>query len=150
MKARSPLAARMLALAMALILKAQPSIAESNGPLTNRPGDQDRGLLVFLDSERGHCLLCHQLSSVDAPFQGNIGPTLDAVGDRLSAGSIRARIVDPTRLNPATAMPAYHRTDDLHQVATKYKDRPILTAQEVEDLVAFLRAQRHQQQGKTP
>ncbi|MDP6951450.1 MAG: sulfur oxidation c-type cytochrome SoxX [Alphaproteobacteria bacterium] len=101
-------------------------------------GDPANGRTVFLDRERGHCLLCHRVASLDEPFQGDIGPDLSAVGERLSPAQMRLRIVDPTRLNPDTAMPAYHRTHDLHQVAEAYLGKPVLTAQEVEDVVAYL------------
>jgi sulfur-oxidizing protein SoxX len=107
-------------------------------PLTDRPGDPERGRAVLLDRDRGHCLLCHAIDQVDEGFQGSIGPPLSDVGDRLGTGELRRRIVDPTRLNPATAMPAYFRTDGLRQVAAEYIGKPILTAQEVEDVVAFL------------
>jgi sulfur-oxidizing protein SoxX len=107
-------------------------------PLTERGGDPERGRAAVLDRERGHCLLCHRIAQLDEGFQGNIGPPLSRVGERLTPAELRARLVDPTRLNPATAMPAYHRTERLRQVAEAYRGEPILTAQEVEDVVAFL------------
>jgi sulfur-oxidizing protein SoxX len=102
-------------------------------------GDAKRGAQIFLDRERGHCLLCHQVAQLDAPFQGNLGPELSAVALRLSAAQIRFRIIDNTRLNANTSMPAYHRIENLRQVAKEYADQPVLNAQEVEDVVAFLR-----------
>lgn len=107
-------------------------------PLTEQPGDPRRGRAVVLDRDRGHCLLCHRIDQLDEGFQGTIGPPLSDVGRRLAPAELRARIVDPTRLNPATVMPAYHRVDGLRQVADEYRGRPILTAREVEDVVAFL------------
>jgi sulfur-oxidizing protein SoxX len=101
-------------------------------------GDPDRGREVFLDRELGHCLLCHQVAQLDAPFQGNIGPDLSNVGDRLPASVIRERIADPTALNPETVMPAYARTDSLIDVDERYQGRPILDAHQFEDLVAFV------------
>lgn len=150
MKSQLPVNVTTIISILVLILPTAISRAEMPEPLTDRAGNADKGRLVFLDSERGNCLLCHQLSTLDAPFQGNIGPVLDGVGERLSTASIRARIVDPTLLNANTAMPAYHRTNDLHHVATEYRGQPILNAQEVEDLVAFLDAQRISDQDKSP
>ncbi|MEM1188030.1 MAG: sulfur oxidation c-type cytochrome SoxX [Pseudomonadota bacterium] len=106
--------------------------------LTNDPGDPSRGKAVVLDRDRGHCLLCHRIAQLDEGFQGTIGPALSDVGARLQASQLRERIVDPTRLNPDTVMPAYYRVEGLRQVAEEYRDRPVLTAQEVEDVVAFL------------
>jgi len=118
------------------LVAVQPALALA--PLTEQPGDPGRGREVVLDRDRGHCLLCHRIAQVDEGFQGTIGPPLTDVGLRLDEDALRARIVDPSRLNPATVMPAYFRTTGLRQVAKDYAGRPILTAQEVEDVVAFL------------
>jgi len=107
-------------------------------PLTEVPGDAQRGRDVFLDRDAGHCLLCHQVEQLDAPFQGNLGPDLSDIGNRLSTAELRERIVDPTRMNPETVMPAYYRTRDLRQVGTAYLGKPILNAQQVEDVVTFV------------
>lgn len=112
------------------------------GPLTAQAGDANRGREVVLDRERGHCLLCHQIAQLDAPFQGNIGPSLTAVGERLDAPILRQRIIDPTDINPDSAMPAYYRTEGLVQVAEAWRGRPVLNAQEVEDIVAYLQTLR--------
>ena len=101
-------------------------------------GDPGRGREVFLDRELGHCLLCHQVAQLDAPFQGNIGPELSGVGNRLTANAIRERIADPITMNPETVMPAYARTESLIDVAEQYRGKPILDARQLEDLVAFV------------
>jgi len=113
--------------------------------LSDSPGDAANGQTVFVDRDRGHCVLCHRVAGLDEPFQGDIGPDLSAVGERLSPAQMRLRLVDPTRLNPDTAMPAYHRTHDLRQVAEAYVGVPVLTAQEVEDVVAYLATLRRQE-----
>ncbi len=69
---------------------------------------------------------------------GEVGPPLAGVGARLSPGQIRLRLVDPTRVNPAAAMPAYHRVDGLAKVDPRWRGRPVLSAQEIEDVVAYL------------
>lgn len=110
------------------------------------PGDPDNGRAVYEDVDRGHCALCHQLPALQLKFEGNIGPSLDGVGDRLTQQQLRARIIDPQQANPDTIMPAYHRTEGLQQVQQQYQGKPILTMQEVEDLVAFLQLQSKKQE----
>ena len=129
-------AASLLCLLPGLLLL--PAAVQGMEPLTREPGDPGRGRAVVLDRERGHCLLCHRIEQLDEGFQGTIGPPLSQVGERLSARELRARVVDPTQLNPTTVMPAYHRVEGLRQVAEAYRGQPILTAREVEDVVAFL------------
>ncbi len=107
-------------------------------PLTHQPGDSENGREVVIDRDRGHCLLCHQIAQLEEGFQGTIGPPLSDIGRRLDAALLRERLVDPTRLNPDTVMPAYHRIDNLRQVAREYAGQPILDAQEIEDVVAYL------------
>lgn len=110
-------------------------------PLAPTPGDPTRGEAVFVGRERGHCVICHQLASVDAPFQGDVGPPLTGVGERLSPAQIRLRIAAPTRVWPDTIMPAYYRVAGLHQVPPEHEGETILTAQEIEDLTVFLAGQ---------
>ncbi len=107
-------------------------------PLTAQPGDPTRGRVIFVERERGHCVICHQLDAVDAPFQGDVGPALNDVARRLSPAQIRLRIAAPAVLWPDTIMPSYYRVAGLNQVAPEFAGRPLLTAQEIEDVVAFL------------
>ena len=100
------------------------------------PGDPARGREVFVAREGGHCVLCHSAPGV--AVAGNVGPPLAGVGSRLSAGQLRLRVVDITRVNPDSAMPAFHRTEGLERVASSHAGRPALDAQQVEDLVAWL------------
>ncbi|MEL6415310.1 MAG: sulfur oxidation c-type cytochrome SoxX [Pseudomonadota bacterium] len=106
--------------------------------LSSESGIAERGQSIFVDRERGHCVLCHAIDELDAEFQGNVGPDLSTVGGRLSPGQLRMRIVDYQIVRPGTLMPSYYRIHDLYQVAEEYQDEPILTAQEVEDLVVYL------------
>ncbi len=110
-------------------------------PPNARPGDPVRGTDIFASREAGHCVLCHKLSSVDAPFQGDLGPALDGIGSRLSGQQIRLRIAAPHLVWPGTVMPSYGRTLGLHQVDPDHQGEPILSGQEIEDLVAFLSLQ---------
>jgi sulfur-oxidizing protein SoxX len=107
-------------------------------PLTEQPGDPQRGKAVVLDPTRGNCLICHPMPIAEAEFQGDVGPDLAGVGSRYGAGEIRLRVVDAKRLNPDSVMPAYYRIDGLYRVLNQYLGKPILTAQEVEDVVAYL------------
>ncbi|MGH8063660.1 MAG: sulfur oxidation c-type cytochrome SoxX [Candidatus Entotheonellia bacterium] len=107
-------------------------------PLTDQPGDAERGRRVVLDREGGDCLICHAMPLPQRQFHGTIGPPLDGVGDRYTAGELRLRIVDPKVFNPATIMPAYYRVEGLHRVLERYRAKPLLTAQQVEDVVAYL------------
>jgi sulfur-oxidizing protein SoxX len=111
--------------------------------LTGVPGDPAVGRNIVADRELGNCTLCHALPEVDrSQVAGNIGPPLAGVGYRLGAAQLRMRLVDSTRLNPQSVMPAYYRVDRLNQVAAAYRGKPVLTAQQIEDVVAYLRGLR--------
>lgn len=106
-------------------------------PLTQSPGDAARGREI-LRGRDGNCLLCHAAPETGARFMGNLAPPLSGVAQRLDAGQLRLRIVDSMRINPQTIMPSYYRVDGLTRVAELYRGQPILTAQQVEDVVAYL------------
>lgn len=105
--------------------------------LTGSKGDPERGRALVANRQVGLCLLCHSGPFPEERFQGNLAPDLSAAG-RLSEGQIRQRIVDPSKANPATIMPAYYRTEGLVRVAPSLRGKPVLTAEQIEDIVAFL------------
>jgi L-cysteine S-thiosulfotransferase len=107
-------------------------------PLAGGRGDAARGRGIVVNRQVGLCLLCHSGPFPEERFQGTIGPDLRGTATRLSEGQIRLRIVDASRVNPATIMPAYFRTEGLTRVAPALRGKPVLTAGEVEDVVAFL------------
>ncbi len=107
-------------------------------PLTDEPGDVDRGRTVVLDPQRGDCTSCHDMALANRELHGNLGPTLDGIASRRSRAEIRLQIVDPKRVNPATTMPSYFAVEGLHRVALAFRGRSILSSQEIEDVVAFL------------
>jgi L-cysteine S-thiosulfotransferase len=111
---------------------------EIAAPLAGAKGDPARGRAIVVNRQLGLCLLCHGGPFPEERFQGTIGPDLNAIGARLSEGQIRLRVVDPGRLNPATIMPAYFRTEGLERVAPAFRGKPVLAAQQIEDIVAFL------------
>jgi sulfur-oxidizing protein SoxX len=106
--------------------------------LTGAKGDPARGRTIVTNRQVGLCLLCHSGPFPEERFQGTLAPDLKGAGSRWSEGQLRLRIVDSSRVNPATIMPAYHRTDGLVRVAPAWRGKPILTAEEIEDVVAFL------------
>lgn len=101
-------------------------------------GDARRGRELALDRNGGACLLCHALPEPSARFMGTVGPALNGVGSRYTAGQLRLRVVDSSILKPNAVMPPYYRREGLNQVAAPYRGRTILTAQQVEDVVAYL------------
>lgn len=106
--------------------------------LTGEPGDPARGRAIVADRRVGLCLLCHSGPFPEERFQGTLAPDLGGAGARWSVGQLRLRLVDSRRLNPETIMPAYYRIDGLTRVGAAWRGRPVLNAQEIEDVVAFL------------
>lgn len=107
-------------------------------PIGDVKGDADRGHALVLAHDAANCILCHALSDPDVRFAGNLGPPLDGIGRKFSAAQLRLRVADNLRLNPATIMPSYYRVEGLDRVASAFRGRPILEAQQIEDVVAYL------------
>ena len=110
------------------------AIADS---LTGKPGDAARGRALVLD-RASTCILCHSGPFPEAKFQGDLAPNLSGAGSRWSEGQLRLRLVDASRLNPATIMPSYYRVDGLDRVGPAWRGKPILSAGQIEDMVAYL------------
>jgi L-cysteine S-thiosulfotransferase len=108
-------------------------------PVFAAEGSAERGIAVIADAQKGNCLICHAIpiAGMSAGF-GNVGPSLAGVGSRLAAAAIRQRIVDARAAFPDTAMPAYGVSTGLYRVQKAYAGKPILTAQEIDDIVAYL------------
>lgn len=107
-------------------------------PLTGASGDPARGRAIVADRARGLCLLCHGGPFPEERFQGDLAPSLAGVGTRRSPGQLRLRLVDGRALNPDTIMPSYYSLEGLTRVGRAWQGRPILSAAEIEDVVAFL------------
>jgi sulfur-oxidizing protein SoxX len=107
-------------------------------PLSSTPGDAPRGRAIVANRSVGLCLLCHSGPIAEERFQGNLAPSLAGAGARWSVAQLRLRIVDGARLNPDTIMPPYYRTAGLQRVARPFEGKTILTAEQVEDVVAYL------------
>ena len=117
------------------------SIVDGNSipdSLTGKAGDPAKGRETAIHRKKGNCLACHVLPAPEQPYHGEVGPELNGVASRLSEGEIRLRIVNPKYANPATIMPAFYNTEGLHMVQKKWQGKPMLTAEEVEDIVAYL------------
>jgi len=109
-------------------------------PLTHRAGDARRGRDWVLAPRGGNCLNCHKMPIPEEAAQGNLGPDLTGIGSRMDEGELRLRLVDPRRINPQTIMPSYYRTQGLTRVDKSLEGQPVLTAQEIEDVLAYLRS----------
>jgi sulfur-oxidizing protein SoxX len=122
-----------------LFLKAFEVTAEDTLPnsLTGSKGDPVRGRAIVANRQLGLCLLCHSGPFPEERFQGNLAPDLRNAA-RLSEGQIRQRLVDPAKVNPQTIMPAYYRTEGLNRVAPSLRGKTLLSAEQIEDVVAYL------------
>jgi L-cysteine S-thiosulfotransferase len=141
------IADRLLAIATLLAL-ACPAGAEELRPytvsgdsimesLTGAPGDAAHGRALILE-RTSTCILCHSGPFPEEKFQGDLAPNLAGSGSRWSAAQLRLRLVDASRLNPGTIMPSYYRIDGLDRVAPSWRGKPILSAEQIEDIVAYL------------
>lgn len=126
--------------AAALACVAGGAFGEDSIPasLTGAQGDPARGRAIVANRQVGLCLLCHSGPFPEERFQGDLAPDLNGAGRRLSEGQLRLRMVDSSRANPATIMPAYFRTQGLAEVAPAFRGKPVLSAEQIEDVVAFL------------
>jgi sulfur-oxidizing protein SoxX len=106
--------------------------------LTGSSGDPERGRMIVVNRQVGLCLLCHTGPFPEERFQGTMAPDLKGAGARSTEGQLRLRIVDASRLKPDTIMPPYYRVDGLDRVAPSFQGKPILTAEQIEDVVAYL------------
>ena len=110
-----------------------------HSPLCGLSGDPARGRALAADRHAGNCIACHQMPIPEESFHGTVGPPLDTIGARYTAAQIRLRIVDEQQVNPITIMPGFYRDPALaNRVADAYWGKTFLSAQQVEDLVAYL------------
>jgi sulfur-oxidizing protein SoxX len=135
------LASLLLAMAMPAMARAQSAMVTGDAvvqSLTGSAGDPARGRAIIADRQKGFCLLCHGGPFPEEPLQGNLAPSLAGAGSRWNEGQLRLRLMDNKRVNPESIMPAYHRIEGLNRVGAIWRDRPILSAAEIEDVLAFL------------
>lgn len=111
--------------------------------LTGTPGDAQKGRQVIVSRTLGNCIACHEITALkNEPYHGNTAPSLDGVASRMSEGELRLRIVDGTKVNLDTMMPPFYRVDGLNKVMKRFQDTTILSAEQVEDVVAYLKTLR--------
>lgn len=133
--------ARQVAWIVAAACILPPGLGVAEGlvqPLTGEAGDPLRGRAIVADQYKGLCVLCHAGPFPEHRFMGTLAPTLEGVGARLTVPELRARMVDSRTVNPETIMPPYFASDGLNRIGPDWMDQTILTAQEVEDVVAYL------------
>ena len=125
--------------ALAPVVWAQDVVGDAiPRPLTGQAGDATRGRAIVANRSVGLCLLCHSGPIAEERFQGDLAPSLAGAGGRWSEGQLRLRIVDASRLNADTIMPPYYRTTGLQRVARTFEGKTVLTAAQIEDVVAYL------------
>jgi L-cysteine S-thiosulfotransferase len=105
--------------------------------LTAAPGDATRGHALVMERS-STCILCHSGPFPELRFQGDLAPDLTGSGSRWSEGQLRLRLVDASHLNAATIMPSYYRVEGLDRVGPSWRGKPILSAEQIEDIVAYL------------
>jgi L-cysteine S-thiosulfotransferase len=111
--------------------------------LTGALGDPQKGRVVMINPEKGNCIACHRVAALSGePSHGDLGPTLNGVGSRYSEAQLRQLVIDPKTVYQNTIMPAFHVSQGLDRVPATFLGQPILTAGEVEDVVAFLKTLR--------
>ena len=119
------------------------SVAES---LTGQGGDAAAGVEVVSQRSLGNCVACHQISALpDVPFQGEVGPSLDGVADRWQEADLRGIVANAKMTFPGTIMPAFYKNEGYVRPGNAFTGKaaegeldPLLTAQQVEDVVAYL------------
>ena len=113
--------------------------------LSGVAGDPAAGR-VIMNKGAGNCIACHAVSDLaEFPFHGNVGPELDGVGDRWSEAELRGIVANAKEMFPETIMPSFYRTSDFVRPGNAFTGKaaegeldPLLTAQQVEDVVAYL------------
>jgi len=107
-------------------------------PLTDEPGNPARGRQIVRDMGHVTCLICHRMPIPEEPDHGEIGPSLEGVGSRLTDAQLRLRLIDSKQVNPDSVMPSYYRTSGFTRIGAQFEGRPIYSAQQIEDVVAYL------------
>jgi sulfur-oxidizing protein SoxX len=126
------------------VVTATPVVVVGDGialPLLGAVGNAERGRAIVANRQLSMCLLCHQAPIDEVRFQGDVSTNLAGAGSRWNAAQLRLRMVDARVQNPATVMPSYYRVDRLTRVASSWRDKPLLDAQQIEDVIAWLQTQ---------
>lgn len=139
--------------AVAIALVASTAVAETVTPdkvmitdgaiaasLTGAAGNPEEGAKAMVNRGLGNCLACHVVSNLKKElFHGDVGPALDGVADRWSVEELRAIVVNSKKsLSEETLMPGFYSLDVGKNVVKDRAGQTILTAEQVEDIVAYL------------
>ncbi|MCC2096428.1 MAG: sulfur oxidation c-type cytochrome SoxX, partial [Hyphomicrobiales bacterium] len=107
--------------------------------LTGVAGNADQGKELMVNRRKGNCLACHQISALeDQPFHGEVGPSLDGAAERWNEAQLRLILVNSKEVFDGTVMPAFYKSEGFFRVRKDHEGKTILTAQEVEDVLAYL------------
>ncbi len=145
------IAVRLAGLGVACGL-ATAALAETVGPndvkfedgavttsLTGVVGDPAKGKQWFVGRKLGNCLACHENSDANEElFHGEVGPPLDGVADRWSEAELRGILANSKMMFENTIMPAFYNTTNPNRPLEKFAGKTILSAQQVEDILAYL------------
>lgn len=102
-------------------------------------GNAQRGRKIVINKDKGNCLACHSLPIPEEPFHGTVGPPLQGIASRYTEGQIRLRIADEQKVIPTTIMPGFYKDPkENNRVDDNFWGKPVLTAQEAEDVIAYL------------
>lgn len=141
-----------LGIAAAAVISATGAFAEAVKPmdvsftdgmvemsLTGQAGDAVEGRKVFANRKLGNCLACHMNSDLsEQSFHGEVGPPMDGVADRWSEAELRAIVTNSKMVFEGTIMPSFYVDSGYERPLEKFAGKSILTAQQVEDVVAYL------------
>ena len=114
--------------------------------LTGVPGDPQKGAEIMTTKSKGNCIACHEVTALkDAPFHGEVGPILDGAGDRWTEADLRGIVANAKKMFPESVMPSFYKVDGFIRPGDGFTGKaaeeplpPLLSAQEIEDVVAFL------------
>ncbi len=108
-------------------------------PLGGFTGNAQRGRKIVINQDKGNCLACHSLPIPEESFHGTVGPPLQGIASRLNKEQIRLRVADEQKINPATIMPGFYKNPkENNRVDDNFWGKPVLTAQETEDVITYL------------
>ncbi|MFY9240091.1 MAG: sulfur oxidation c-type cytochrome SoxX [Roseovarius sp.] len=114
--------------------------------LSGVAGDAANGRIIVGDKGQGNCVACHEVTDLaDVPFQGNIGPMLDGAGERWSEAELRGIVANAKIMFEDSMMPSFYKTEGFVRPGNAYTGKaaddtfgPLLSAQQIEDVVAYL------------
>lgn len=114
--------------------------------LSGTAGNADAGREIMVARGKGNCIACHAVTALEEfPFHGEVGPSLDGVADRWDVTQLRGIVANAKMTFPGSIMPAFYKVDGFTRPGNAFTGKaadgpltPLLTAQEIEDVVAYL------------